>query len=501
MKRISNLALFPLMLLFLSFSFFISKDEKNSSFDEMENVISSSDTFSIVSLFALGKTPLHAGTPDSICIRAVSQYATAEYKSIIVRVFNEENVHCCPYNVSDTCLSGTPKEIKLAEFSGSSIFDTTISFQLGDFGLKENDLIIVSGVYGDTLGPANSYKTYYHKVTKDEWNYADPCLPDTAGIGFSGYTGNFLAGFRNRSSSTIKIVSIDHTFLDSSGGGFNPYKIVVYSDNGSGKPGSLLHLSAGLTTPSGTGSPQTVTYNLNSPINISTGNKFYVGYRQTTGSNIKAAYQNENPVRSKAFFYSSPDTSNTWFDFSDSSKYFRLDISPRIQTSQLNLKFNFQACPVAGTINVELRNSTAPYALVDSVSGMGGGNVSSLFYFINTVNGSPYYIIIKSINSIETWSSSAITFASDTSSYNFTSAISKAYGNNQILSGGIPSVYQGDANQDGFDDGTDAIITNNVSSSFTNSASTDFNCDGSTDLSDLIITFNNAVNFVQLQRP
>lgn len=503
MKRTFNLALFPLLVIFLSFSFFTSVDRTQikSSITEIGTESSANDTFRIVSLYALGKIPLIGGTPDSISVRAVSQFPSAADKSIIVRVFNEENVHCCPYIDNDSCLSGNPKEIKIAEFPGASTFDTTISFQLGDFGLKSNDLIIVSGVYGDTLRPTDSHKTYFHKVTKDEWNYADPCLPDTAGLGFNGKTGNYLVSFRNKGSSNAIINSVDHTFLDSVGGGFKSYKIAVYADNGSGKPGSLLHLSSSLTTPAGTGTPHTVTYILSTPVTIAPGNKFYVGYRQTSVSNIKAAYQNENPVRKKAFFYSFPESSTTWYDFSDSSKNFRLDISPKIQSGQLTLKLNFEACPNTQAISVLLRNSTSPYAVADSVTGSGGGNATSNIYFGNAANGIPYYIEVKKVNAIETWSATPVSFSAGTSSFDFTTAISKAYGNNQKISGGIPSFYQGDVNQDGFVDGTDVISTYNNATVFVTGPTTDFNCDGTTDLSDIILAFNNSSNFVQRIRP
>ena len=178
----------------------------------------------------------------------------------------------------------------------------------------------------------------------------------------------------------------------------------------------------------------------------------------------------------------------------------RITIHP-ISVSTLNLKLNFQSCPNIGDIKVELRNSTSPYSLVDTAIGKGGGNISATFDFRNAVNGIPYYIVVKSVNSLETWSSTAITFSSSSSSYDFTTAISKAYGNNQILSNGIPSVYQGDVSQDGFVDITDVLDTYNESSIFITSPSTDFNCDGTTDLSDVILAFNNASNFVQVHRP
>jgi len=169
--------------------------------------------------------------------------------------------------------------------------------------------------------------------------------------------------------------------------------------------------------------------------------------------------------------------------------------------SNLTLKFNWEACPNAGPISVLIRNSASPYAVVDSVTGTGGGNVASVINFNNAVNGTSYYIVVKSANSVETWSAAPVPFASYAASYDFTTALSQAYGNNQKLSGGIPSIYQGDANQDGFVNTADVLATYNNSSAFITAPNTDFNCDGTTDLTDVVLAFNNSTNFVQKQRP
>lgn len=167
----------------------------------------------------------------------------------------------------------------------------------------------------------------------------------------------------------------------------------------------------------------------------------------------------------------------------------------------LSLTSNFEACPNLSAVTIEIRSAVSPYNLVESVNASGGGNTSSNVMFSNVSDGVPYYVVIKSINSIETWSSGTITFNAGASSYNFTTAISQAYGSNQKLSGGIPSIFQGDSNQDGLVNLNDVILVNNNATIFSSSPSTDFNCNGSTDLSDLIIANNNSNEFVQAQTP
>jgi hypothetical protein len=57
---------------------------------------------------------------------------------------------------------------------------------------------------------------------------------------------------------------------------------------------------------------------------------------------------------------------------------------------------------VSDTTKVYLRNSTSPYALVDSAVSVlvSGGN--GTFYFFNAVNGVSYYMVVNHRNSLET---------------------------------------------------------------------------------------------------
>lgn len=480
--------------------------DRNSAFQigrkvALQSNSSASDTFRIAALYAMGKVPINAGTPDSIQVRAISSFATFIDKSITMRVYNDSNVHCCPYVDDPACLSGTPKELTLASFDGAAIFDTTISFKLSDFGLKENDLIIVSAVPGDTSRP------YFHSVTNDEWNYKDPCLPDDNGEGFDGKTGNMLVALRNRGNSSTILKSVDHTFYDSVGGGFAPYRVVIYADNGSGKPGTLLHISPALTSPAGTGSAQTVSYNLNYTVSISSGSRFYVGLRQTSGTNIKMAYQNENPVRKNSFYFSSPDTTGNWYDFSDSAKNIRPDISVKIQYGQLSLTslvegFFNGSTMVRDTMRVFIRNSSAPYSLIDSSKAYLDQNGFAVLSFSNISNGSSYYLQLKHRNSLSTWSQNAQTFNSGNITYDFTTSGNQAYGNNMTLKLGKYCIYSGDVNNDGTISLTDVLTIYNSAITFSSGyVLTDLNGDNYVDLSDITYCFNNASAFVAAITP
>ena len=67
---------------------------------------------------------------------------------------------------------------------------------------------------------------------------------------------------------------------------------------------------------------------------------------------------------------------------------------------------------VPDTVTVELHNSTSPYALVESQKGLLNSAGFGTFYFTVAVINTPYYIVVKSVNTIETWSATPQTFTS-----------------------------------------------------------------------------------------
>ncbi|MEP7169512.1 MAG: fibronectin type III domain-containing protein [Bacteroidota bacterium] len=142
--------------------------------------------------------------------------------------------------------------------------------------------------------------------------------------------------------------------------------------------------------------------------------------------------------------------------------------------STLNLKVSFEIYNFVDTITVELRNNTSPYALVESVKGLGGLSTNQPIHFANAVDGVPYCIVVKYRNGIPTWSSLDVTFGSHIASYDFTSSLSKAYASNMKIptigpSAGVPSIYQGKvASAPGVKIGLPDIISiKNANTSFT----------------------------------
>ena len=160
---------------------------------------------------------------------------------------------------------------------------------------------------------------------------------------------------------------------------------------------------------------------------------------------------------------------------------------------------------IKDTVRVYLRNSTLPFAIVDSSKSVLDSTGNGILNFFNAANSIPYYIVIKHRNSIETWSSGGNSFLLNNLSYNFTTAANKAYGNNQKQIDSSPiqfGIYSGEVNQDGIVDASDVSAVDNDAFHFVSGyVRTDVNGNNFVDASDLSIVDNNAFDFVSIRRP
>jgi len=110
-----------------------------------------------------------------------------------------------------------------------------------------------------------------------------------------------------------------------------------------------------------------------------------------------------------------------------------------------------------------------------------------------------YYITIKTRNHVETTSASALSFAADNISYDFTTADSQAYGSNQVkLKTGVYGVYAGDitgktSTQDQMVNGRDVSqVFSQANLSTAGYAKEDMNGDGMVNGRDINRVFSNA---------
>lgn len=162
---------------------------------------------------------------------------------------------------------------------------------------------------------------------------------------------------------------------------------------------------------------------------------------------------------------------------------------------------------VRDTMYCNLRIYSSPYAVVASAKAFLQSDGSCSFSFTNTSLTSSYYIHLTHRNSIETWSSNLVSFTNFNSqlSYDFTTDITKTYGNNLIQVDNSPvnyAVYNGDVNQDGIIDlGDVSLIENDAADFLTGYLTTDLTGDDFVDLADQTIADNNAADFVSKITP
>lgn len=156
----------------------------------------------------------------------------------------------------------------------------------------------------------------------------------------------------------------------------------------------------------------------------------------------------------------------------------------------------------ADEIIVELHEASAPYALADGPHIVGVNTDGTARVIIPVAMGESYFIVIRHRNSIETWSSSPVSFSGATISYNFTDAATSAFGGNLKLVSGKFVIYGGDVNQDGQVDSADMTPVDNDSSNFiTGYLSSDCNGDGIVDTADMTLLDNNSSLFIALIVP
>lgn len=149
---------------------------------------------------------------------------------------------------------------------------------------------------------------------------------------------------------------------------------------------------------------------------------------------------------------------------------------------------------VPDTVNIELRNASAPYTLIDQTKILLDENGQGNARFYNAVNGSPYYIVFKHRNAVETWSSTPQTFTANSLTFDFTTSQNKAYGNNLKLVGTKWCIFGGDANQDGLVGIADLnlVFMDNING-VSGYNDTDLNGDNIIEIEDLNIVFRNNV--------
>lgn len=213
-------------------------------------------------------------------------------------------------------------------------------------------------------------------------------------------------------------------------------------------------------------------------------------------------------------FYAGAPAANRliFFDGTNSDQTlaaYKIRVAPRDANSTsifdktLTLTINLEACAETDTIKVELRKALPPFNVLDSARGLGGQGNSQVFNFEKPVDGVRYYIVVRHRNSIATWSKAGgEEFKDGALIYDFTTAASQAFGDNEVLVGSDYSIYSGDVNQNGNVDLSDIVeVFNDARAFVTGYVVTDLNCDDAVTLADVLIAYNNSAIFVEVKRP
>ncbi len=256
---------------------------------------------SVDELYSLGKLPIPYANPHVVRTRITNKGKDTLFNWPITLTITGANTFTT-ISYIDTLLPGG--NFRYVDFAGFSPANTG------------NNILTVS-VPADSVSSNNS-KTFNQTVNLNSYNYADPTLPSLGGVGFTGATGDFVAKFKY--TGTNKINQIGVNFF----GGGQSVKIGIWDTSATGTPGTLLWQSASFTSVTG----------LNViPVNpkLSISGSFYVGVIQFNTTDASFGFQNENPVRDKTFYYTSPTGSNNWVDFSITNSPYRFMIEPRLE--------------------------------------------------------------------------------------------------------------------------------------------------------------------------
>jgi hypothetical protein len=157
------------------------------------------------------------------------------------------------------------------------------------------------------------------------------------------------------------------------------------------------------------------------------------------------------------------------------------------------------------TVKILLANTSTPYAVVDSAFAiLDSVSLTATGTFSAAASGS-YYIVVKHRSSVETWSAAGVAFTKgSTVTYDFTSAASQAFGNNETeVATGVFAIYSGDCNQDGYVDPLDLSLVDQDSYNYVSGAAlaTDVNGDRYVDPLDLSIVDQNSYSYVGIMKP
>jgi hypothetical protein len=152
---------------------------------------------------------------------------------------------------------------------------------------------------------------------------------------------------------------------------------------------------------------------------------------------------------------------------------------------------------VADKITIELHSSDNYSTIIYTANNVNLSTAGKALVTIPRIDSGSYYITIRHRNSIETTTAAPVSFAGGNISYDFSTAASRAYGDNMKLMAPVYVIWGGDVNQDRIIDLSDMLIVDSGIESFaTGYVNADVNGDGLVSLNDMLMIVPNSENFV-----
>jgi hypothetical protein len=152
---------------------------------------------------------------------------------------------------------------------------------------------------------------------------------------------------------------------------------------------------------------------------------------------------------------------------------------------------------VADHITVELHSSANYATIVYSAPDVLLSTSGAAVVIVPAINNGSYYITVKHRNSIETTTSTPVSFGGSTINQSFGSRSFVFAGNLGVSHDGVYTIYGGDVDQDGFIGVSDMVKVDNQSASFGSGyIMEDVDGDGFIGVSDMVIVDNNSANFI-----
>jgi PKD repeat protein len=221
----------------------------------------------------------------------------------------------------------------------------------------------------------------------------------------------------------------------------------------------------------------------------------------TTRMRVREVYSNSSIDPCASYTYGETEDYNVNIMSLDKSLNLTVFLEGLFNGTTMNKAQNATGNQYPGTIadqvNVELHNSTSPYALAGGPYTVNVNIDGTAAVTVPASLGASYYIVVKHRNSIETWNGTPLSFSGATISYNFSTTAEQAYGSNQKLVSGKYVIYAGDVNQDGIIDSGDMTPVDNDASNFiTGYNANDVNGNGIVNTDDIRFLESNSSVFI-----